>query len=137
MSFQSWIILALPSNTSVQTFKRNVPRKVTLVAPNAQSQCPFCNRDHTLSKCHTFLKLSVQGRSDFDKTNNVCFNCLTQFNSVKTCKSKFRSKKCKKLHHSLLHIENVSARERQAAVNMSNSSRLSVNAPVFSPAPIP
>ncbi|GFW85161.1 DUF1758 domain-containing protein [Trichonephila clavipes] len=118
------------------TTKRNVQRKVTLVASNAQSQCPLCNGDHTLSRCDTFLKLSVQGHSDFVKTNNVCFNCLTQFPSVKTCKSKFRCKKCKKPHHSLLHIENVSAEGRQGAVNVLNSSELSVNAPVFSPVPI-
>ncbi|GFU65999.1 integrase catalytic domain-containing protein [Trichonephila clavipes] len=116
--------------------KRNVQRKVTLVASNAQSQCPLCNADHTLSRCDTFLKLSVQGRSDFVKTNNVCFNCLTQFHRVKTCKSKFRCKKCKKPHHSLLHIENVSAKGRQGAVNVLNSRELSVNAPVFSPVPI-
>ncbi|GFU01193.1 integrase catalytic domain-containing protein [Trichonephila clavipes] len=85
------------------TTKRNIQRKVTLVAFNAQSQCPLCNAEHTLSRCNTFLKLSVQGRSDFVKMN-VCFNCLTQFHSVKTCKSKFRFKKCKKPHHSLLHI---------------------------------
>ncbi|GFX28228.1 integrase catalytic domain-containing protein [Trichonephila clavipes] len=90
------------------TTKRNVQRKDALVACNVQSQCPLCNAEHTLSRCYTFLKLLVQGRSDFIKTNNVCFNCLTQFHSVKTCKSKFRCKKCKKLHHSLLHIENVS-----------------------------
>ncbi|GFX95594.1 integrase catalytic domain-containing protein [Trichonephila clavipes] len=118
------------------TTKRNVQRKVTLVASNAQSQCPLCNGDHTLSRCDTFLKLSVQGRSDFVKTNNVCFNCLTQFHSVKTCKSKFRCKKCKKLHHSLLHFENVSAKGRQGAVNVLNSRELSINAPVFSPVPI-
>ncbi|GFU21901.1 integrase catalytic domain-containing protein [Trichonephila clavipes] len=118
------------------TTKRNVQRKVTLVASNAQSQCPLCNGDHTLSRCDTFLKLSVQGRSDFVKTNNVCFNCLTQFHSVKTCKSKFRCKKCKKPHHSLLHFENVSAKGRQGAVNVLNSRELSINAPVFSPVPI-
>ncbi|GFV84151.1 uncharacterized protein TNCV_3038121 [Trichonephila clavipes] len=118
------------------TTKRNVQRKVTLVASNSQSQCPLCNGDHTLSRCDTFLKLSVQGRSDFVKTNNVCFNCLTQFHSVKTCKSKFRCKKCKKPHHSLLHIENVSAKGRQGAVNVLNSGEFSVNAPVFSPVPI-
>ncbi|GFS91596.1 integrase catalytic domain-containing protein [Trichonephila clavipes] len=110
--------------------KRNVQRKVTLVASKAQSQCPSCNGDHTLSRCDTFLKLSVQGRSDFVKTNNVCFNCL------KTCKSKFRCKKCKIPHHSLLHIENVSAKGRQGAVNVLNSRELSINAPVFSPVPI-
>ncbi|GFW21155.1 integrase catalytic domain-containing protein [Trichonephila clavipes] len=118
------------------TTKRNVQRMVTLVASNAQSQCPLCNAEHTLSRCDTFLKLSVQGRSDFVKTNNVCFNCLTQFHSVKTCKSKFRCKKCKKPHHSLLHIENVNAKGRQGAVNLLNYRELSVNAPVFSPGPI-
>ncbi|GFY08355.1 integrase catalytic domain-containing protein [Trichonephila clavipes] len=118
------------------TTKRNVQRKVTLVASKAQSQCPSCNGDHTLSICDTFSKLSVQGRSDFVKKNNVCFNCLTQFHSVKTCKSKFRCKRCEKPHHSLLHIENVSANGRQGAVNVLNSRELSSNAPVFSPVPI-
>ncbi|GFU08902.1 integrase catalytic domain-containing protein [Trichonephila clavipes] len=111
------------------------PAIFTSVASNAQSQCPLCNAEHTLSRCDTFLKLSVQGRSDFVKTN-VCFNCLTQFHSGKTCKSKFRCKKCKKPHHSLLHIENVSAKGGQGAVNVLNSRELSVNAPVFSPVPI-
>ncbi|GFQ86532.1 integrase catalytic domain-containing protein, partial [Trichonephila clavata] len=129
--------LATQARSITSSFtKRNVQRKVTLVASNAQSQCPLCNGDHTLSRCDTFLKLSVQGRSDFVKTNNVCFNCLTQFHGVKTCKSKFRCKRCKKPHHSLLHIENASARGRQGAVNVLNSSGLSVNAPVFSPVPI-
>ncbi|GFQ69849.1 integrase catalytic domain-containing protein [Trichonephila clavata] len=130
--------LATQARSITSSFtKRNVQRKVTLVASNAQSQCPLCNGDHTLSRCDTFLKLSVQGRSDFVKTKNVCFNCLTQFHGVKTCKSKFRCKRCKKPHHSLLHIENASARGRQGAVNVLNSSGLSVNAPVFSPVPIP
>ncbi|GFT23870.1 integrase catalytic domain-containing protein [Trichonephila clavipes] len=75
------------------TTKRNVQRKVTLVASNAQSQCPLCNAEHTLSRCDTFLKF-------------------------------------------LLHIENVSAKGRQGAVNVFNSRELSVNAPVFSPVPI-
>ncbi|GFY49857.1 DUF1758 domain-containing protein [Trichonephila inaurata madagascariensis] len=123
------------SNTS-STTKRNVQRKVTLVASNATSQCPLCNAEYTLSRCDTFLKLSVQGRSNFVKTNNACFNCLTQFHSVKSYKSKFRCKKCKKPHHSLLHIENVSSRGKQGDVNVLNSSELSVDASVFSPAPI-
>ncbi|GFU87449.1 DUF1758 domain-containing protein [Trichonephila clavipes] len=120
-----------------RTFSTDViPRKVTLVVSNAQSQYPLCNAEHTLSRCDTFLKLSVQGRLDFVKTTNVYFNCLTPFHSVKTCKCKFRCKKCKKPHHSLLHIENVSAKGRQGAVNVLNSTELSINAPVFSPVPI-
>ncbi|GFT78565.1 integrase catalytic domain-containing protein [Nephila pilipes] len=49
------------------TTKRTVQRKLTLVAFNAQSQCPPCNGDHILSRCDRFLKLSVQGCSDFVK----------------------------------------------------------------------
>ncbi|GFX05995.1 DUF1758 domain-containing protein [Trichonephila clavipes] len=61
---------------------------------------------------------------------------VSQCDSVKTCKSKFRCKKCKKPHHSLLHFENVSVKGRQGAVNVLNSRELSINAPVFSPVPI-
>ncbi|GFY42594.1 uncharacterized protein TNIN_309271 [Trichonephila inaurata madagascariensis] len=41
-----------------------------------------------------------------------------------------------KPHHSLLHIENVSAKGRQGAVHVLNSRGPSVNAPVSSPVPI-
>ncbi|GFS37784.1 DUF1758 domain-containing protein [Trichonephila inaurata madagascariensis] len=63
-------------------------------------------------------------------------DALKIFHSVKTCKSKFRCKKCKKPHHSLLHIENVSSGGKHGAVNVLNSSELSINAPVFSPVPV-
>ncbi|GBL61029.1 hypothetical protein AVEN_146726-1, partial [Araneus ventricosus] len=119
------------------TSKRNVQKKVTLVASKAQSQCPLCNKDHSLSKCESFLKLSVQKRSEFVKSNNVCFNCLTQFHGIKACKSKFRCRTCKKPHHTLLHFESVSGRGRQMSGELSNSSNLSINAPVFKPASVP
>ncbi|GFS87039.1 DUF1758 domain-containing protein [Trichonephila clavipes] len=61
--------------------KRNVQRKVALVASNAQSQCPLCNAEHALSRCDTFLKLSVQGRSDFVKTNNGRQGAVNVLNS--------------------------------------------------------
>ncbi|GBM37965.1 hypothetical protein AVEN_171156-1 [Araneus ventricosus] len=118
------------------TSKRNVQKKVTLVASKAQSQCPLCNKDHSLSKCESFLKLSVQKRSEFVKSNNVCFNCLTQFHGIKACKSKFRCRTCKKPHHTLLHFESVSGRGRQTPGELSNSSKLSINAPVFKPASV-
>ncbi|GBM79586.1 hypothetical protein AVEN_140205-1, partial [Araneus ventricosus] len=118
------------------TSKRNVQKKVTLVASKAQSQCPLCNKDHSLSKCESFLKLSVQKRSEFVKSNNVCFNCLTQFHGIKACKSKFRCRTCKKPHHTLLHFESVSGRGRQTSGELSNSSKLSINAPTFKPASV-
>ncbi|GBM24909.1 hypothetical protein AVEN_246326-1 [Araneus ventricosus] len=118
------------------TSKRNVQKKVTLEATKAQSQCPLCNKDHSLSKCESFLKLSVQNRSEFVKSNNVCFNCLTQFHGIKACKSKFRCRTCKKPHHTLLHFESVSGRGRQTSAELSNSSKLSINAPAFKPASV-
>ncbi|GFX35844.1 DUF1758 domain-containing protein [Trichonephila clavipes] len=78
--------------------------------------------------------LATQARSITNSTTKR--NVQRKFHSVKTCKSKFRCKKCKKPHHSLLHFENVSAKGRQGAVNVLNSRELSINAPVFSPVPI-
>ncbi|GFR23627.1 integrase catalytic domain-containing protein [Trichonephila clavata] len=44
--------LATQARSITSSFtKRNVQRKMTLVASNAQSQCPLCNGDHTLSRC--------------------------------------------------------------------------------------
>ncbi|GFY78905.1 DUF1758 domain-containing protein [Trichonephila inaurata madagascariensis] len=40
------------------------------------------------------------------------------------------------VQESLLHIENVSSRGKRGAVNVLNSCKLSVNAPVFSPVPV-
>ncbi|GFU31488.1 DUF1758 domain-containing protein [Trichonephila clavipes] len=78
--------------------------------------------------------LATQARSITSSTTKR--NVQRKFHSVKTCKSKFRCKQCKKPHHSLLHIEIVSAKGRQGAVNVLNSRELSINAPVFSPVPI-
>lgn len=119
--------------TGNQSGKKNFQKKVALVASKIQSQCPLCHKDHNLSKCEAFLKLSIQKRMDFVKGNNVCFNCLTQFHGLKSCKSKFRCRTCKKPHHSLLHFETASIRNRQTDENVSNSSGLSINAPVFRP----
>ncbi|GFQ74437.1 integrase catalytic domain-containing protein [Trichonephila clavata] len=68
--------LATQARSITSSFtKRNVQRKVTLVASNAQSQCPLCNGDHTLSRCDTFLNYQFKAVQISFKTNNVCFNC--------------------------------------------------------------
>ncbi|GFY60135.1 integrase catalytic domain-containing protein, partial [Trichonephila inaurata madagascariensis] len=81
--------------------------------------------------------LATQARSITSSTTKRNVQRKVTLVAVKTCKSKFRCKRCKKPHHSLLHIENVSSRGKQGAINVLNSSELSVNAPVFSHAPVP
>ncbi|KAG8176819.1 hypothetical protein JTE90_003447 [Oedothorax gibbosus] len=118
--------------TGTQNTKRNFQKKVTLVASNIQSQCPFCHNDHALGKCEGFTKLPIQKRLDFVKANNVCFNCLAQFHAYKSCKSKFRCRTCKKPHHTLLHMEGSGSRGRQNT-GSSDTRGLSIDAPEFSP----
>ena len=40
--------------------------------------------------------------------SNACFNCLGQGHCTKDCKNTGRSKKCSKLHHTLLHRDQAS-----------------------------
>ena len=122
--------------TGTQTSKRNFQKRVSLVATSTQSQCPFCQSDHTLGKCEAFTKLPVQKRLEFVKSNNVCFNCLAQFHAYKSCKSKFRCRTCKKPHHTLLHMEGSGSRGRQTTGSSYNRG-LSIDAPVFSPGSFP
>lgn len=38
--------------------------------------CPMCQQDHPMYKCKEFVRLSLQARRDFVRTNNVCQMCL-------------------------------------------------------------
>lgn len=117
-----------------QFVKKNISNKrVTLVASGFQSQCAYCQGSHCLSKCDAFLNLSVQKRLNFVKSNNICFNCLTQFHRKSTCKSTNKCRKCKKSHHTLLHFENMSEPKPSHAKEDANSG-LSALAKVFQPA---
>ncbi|GFY63521.1 integrase catalytic domain-containing protein [Trichonephila inaurata madagascariensis] len=113
--------------------KRNISnKKVTLVASGFQLHCSYCQNNHNLNKCDAFQNLSVQKRVNFVKSNNICFNCLTQFHRKSACKSTNKCRKCGKSHHTLLHF--MTPNEPNSSIPRdANNSVLSASAQVFHP----
>ncbi|GFY77442.1 DUF1758 domain-containing protein, partial [Trichonephila inaurata madagascariensis] len=113
--------------------KRNISnKKVTLVASGFQLHCSYCQNNHNLNKCDAFQNLSVQKRVNFVKSNNICFNCLTQFHRKSACKSTNKCRKCGKSHHTLLHFMTPSE-PNSSIPRDANNSVLSASAQVFHP----
>ncbi|GFS33645.1 integrase catalytic domain-containing protein [Trichonephila inaurata madagascariensis] len=113
--------------------KRNISnKKVTLVASGFQLHCSYCQNNHNLNKCDAFQNLSVQKRVNFVKSNNICFNCLTQFHRKSACKSTNKCRKCGKSHHTLLHFMTPS-KPNSSIPRDANNSVLSTSAQVFHP----
>lgn len=67
-------------------------------------QCLYCEKNHSIYKCESFLKLEPSKRLDAIKEKKLCFVCL-QKHAKNECKSKFDCKVCNKKHNVLLHIE--------------------------------
>ncbi|KAK9704106.1 Pao retrotransposon peptidase [Popillia japonica] len=76
----------------------------SLISAN-HPNCNYCNQSHFISRCDSFLKLTVNNRIDEIKKKRLCLNCLGKGHNIAGCKSKYSFKRCNKKHHSLLHIE--------------------------------
>ncbi|XP_075159812.1 uncharacterized protein LOC142232963 [Haematobia irritans] len=68
-------------------------------------KCPVCFSNHSIRICTEFLKFSPQERIDFVFKNKLCNNCLSSAHIKPKCKSKRVCLKCKKAHHTLLHLD--------------------------------
>lgn len=73
------------------------------------SACPLCNEKHFLYSCSAFESKTPSQRREIIKKHNRCFNCLGASHSVRDCRSKFSCRHCKQKHHSMLHVDSVSA----------------------------
>ncbi|XP_058840722.1 uncharacterized protein LOC131696195 [Topomyia yanbarensis] len=73
---------------------------------SAISKCEFCGDcQHKNFKCSQFLAITVAQRLLMVRERNVCFNCLRKGHRSANCPSPGTCAKCKKRHHSLLHVE--------------------------------
>ncbi|KAG5875088.1 hypothetical protein JTB14_002144 [Gonioctena quinquepunctata] len=84
-------------------------------------RCYYCESDHTIFVCQSFLKLSTSERYNAAKNLKLCIVCLRNTHSTWKCKSQ-RCFKCKKSHNVLLHKEIA---ERQAAIAYNKQSTAS------------
>ncbi|XP_050509020.1 uncharacterized protein LOC126886203 [Diabrotica virgifera virgifera] len=89
------------SNKSNSNFKQREKTKTFLT--NATKQCVFCNNEHNIYHCESFLKLTPSERLNKAKGLRLCINCLNNNHSTKQCHSS-GCKKCGKVHNTLLHF---------------------------------
>uniref|UniRef100_A0A6P7FC60 Uncharacterized protein LOC114326809 n=2 Tax=Diabrotica virgifera virgifera TaxID=50390 RepID=A0A6P7FC60_DIAVI len=89
------------SNKSNSNFKQREKTKTFLT--NTTKQCVFCNNEHNIYHCESFLKLTPSERLNKAKGLRLCINCLNNNHSTKQCHSS-GCKKCGKVHNTLLHF---------------------------------
>ncbi|XP_066592940.1 uncharacterized protein [Prorops nasuta] len=68
-------------------------------------KCFYCDADHPLYQCNSFIALNPQARYKAAQNNSLCINCLRPGHSISSCRSNSRCRKCSKAHHTLLHFE--------------------------------
>lgn len=90
--------------------RNNVSTRSTSVKAHHVStqSCPFCHDNHKLANCKKFGQQETDTRRKFVQTNSLCFNCLGANHSVFSCRQLSRCRFCKRKHHTLLHLRNVS-----------------------------
>lgn len=67
-------------------------------------KCQVCGSDHKTFLCPVLVNASVEDRLKTVADRKLCFNCLFP-HRVNDCKSRFTCSKCKRRHHTLLHLE--------------------------------
>lgn len=82
--------------------EKNMKKEITF-------QCTYCEKNHSIYRCESFLKLEPPKRVDWIKERKICVVCL-QKHDKNECKSKFDCKTCNKKHNVLLHLEKRSKR---------------------------
>ncbi|KAF9423896.1 hypothetical protein HW555_000954 [Spodoptera exigua] len=77
-------------------------------------KCVLCKENHTLCHCKDFTKLQPVERSEYVKSNKLCFNCLAPGHSAYQCKLRMNCRICSRRHHTLLHRSKDSASSVQS-----------------------
>lgn len=92
-----------PETTNTKPAKQHLKPTIHHAAVN-KPQCPCCKSEHYINQCEKFLKMNYSSKTEFVKSNNLCFNCLKSGHSSLKCMSSC-CRKCNRKHHTLLHNE--------------------------------
>ena len=81
-------------------------------------KCPSCKRNHWLSQCDAFKKLSLSNHYQFVRANKLCVNCLVPGHFVQDCpkRSFCRIQGCTKKHSTYLHVKETSPSQNEIEV---------------------
>lgn len=118
----SSVLLSNADDPTTQSLSVCPPERVTLQgtepSPTVSSyKCSFCGEGHSIKYCKSFAQKSIQDRLEHAKKLNWCFNCLKSSHSLKDCKSIFNCQKCRKRHHTLLHLDKTDVPETESVTN--------------------
>ena len=89
------------SQAQVETSKR-VATLTTQVSSKTK-HCVFCQGEHWLDTCTSFLQKSPEERLNWFKTQGRCFNCHKRSHRAGGCFAKVRCSNCKMSHSTILH----------------------------------
>lgn len=88
-------------------------------------KCYFCNQQsHSIFKCESFLKLSINDRIGAAKQLKLCLNCLRDSHHSWKC-PKSKCFKCRKAHNTLLHREDYNKNDHGPESVRTNSGNIS------------
>ncbi|XP_053699167.1 uncharacterized protein LOC128746143 [Sabethes cyaneus] len=90
---------------TVVTAKPNSQKSYAITSSEYEVKCDFCSKPHANFTCSEFRSLSIPQRLAKVREKRVCFNCLRKGHQGKNCPSDKTCFKCKRRHHSLLHLE--------------------------------
>lgn len=80
--------------------------------------CGVCQESHHPSRCEKMIHLNPTDRRKLAEEKKLCYNCLGNNHTVKSCPSTGFCKICKGRHHSTLHIDNK--RSSQSKIDVPN-----------------
>ena len=89
------------SGTSLAT--GGLPTESKIASEKSYQPCPLCEGQHSLVKCSSFLKKSVDQRSDVIHEKGLCYGCFKRGHMSASCLDRFTCGECGRPHHTLLH----------------------------------
>ncbi|XP_055605321.1 uncharacterized protein LOC129753522 [Uranotaenia lowii] len=87
----------------------------------AMIKCEICSENHANYTCPEFRALSVQERLTMVKEKQMCFNCLRRNHLSMNCPSEKTCGKCRKRHHTLLHVGDGSISAAENSSSLANT----------------
>ena len=89
------------SGTSLAT--RGLPIQSKIASEKSYQPCPLCEDQYSVVKCSSFLKKSVDQRSDVIHEKGLCYSCFKRGHMSAGCLGRFTCEECGRCHHTLLH----------------------------------
>ena len=89
------------SGTSLVT--AGLPIELKIASEKSYQPYPLCEGQHSLVKCSSFLKKSVDQRSDIIRKKGLCYGCFKRGHMSPGCLDRFTCEACGWCHHTLLH----------------------------------